>query len=61
MRYGLTTSYGLHSAVVATPVKNHSVKVAGLQPNKTYHYRVISRDAAGNERVLDDLTFTTRP
>jgi hypothetical protein len=40
-------------------VIDHSVVLTGLQPNTTYHYRVKSKDAAGNETVSPDKTFTT--
>ena len=40
-------------------VIDHSVVLTGLQPNTTYHYRVKSKDAAGNEAISDDNTFTT--
>jgi hypothetical protein len=36
------------------------VKISGLQPNKTYHYRFIAENAVG-EDVGDDHTFTTYP
>jgi hypothetical protein len=35
--------------------------LTGLQPAKLYHYRVLSRDAAGNLGVSSDGTFTTAP
>ncbi|MCA9733748.1 T9SS type A sorting domain-containing protein, partial [candidate division KSB1 bacterium] len=37
----------------------HSVLLDNLQGNATYHYRVISRDAAGNESRSTDAIFTT--
>ena len=37
----------------------HSVVLTGLQPNTEYHYRVKSKDKAGNLAVSDDKTFTT--
>ena len=36
------------------------VKVSGLQPNTTYHYRFIAENSVG-EDVGDDRTFTTYP
>jgi hypothetical protein len=60
VEYG-TTGYG--SAAPATPgtplATSHSVPLSGLTPNTLYHYRVKSRDAAGNLTTSDDLTFTT--
>jgi hypothetical protein len=40
-------------------VTNHSVTLSGLTANTTYHYRVRSKDAAGNQAASGDLTFTT--
>jgi hypothetical protein len=40
-------------------VIDHSVVLTGLQPNTTYHYRVKSKDAAGNEAISGDKTFMT--
>jgi hypothetical protein len=40
-------------------VIDHSVVLSGLQPDTTYHYRVRSKDAAGNESISSDKTFTT--
>jgi len=45
-------------------VVTHSITVTGLSPstpanNVTYHYRVRSKDAAGNEAVSDWATFQT--
>src|SRR4029450_10301370 len=43
----------------ANHVTSHSVAVSGLSPSTTYHYRVKSKDAAGNLATSGDLTFTT--
>jgi len=40
-------------------VMNHSYELTGLTANTTYHYRVRSIDACGNEAVSGDYTFTT--
>jgi len=39
-------------------VTNHSVNLTALVSGTTYHYRVRSRDAAGNLAVSGDSTFT---
>lgn len=68
VEWGTTNSYG--TLTPTTPdtdptggqylgVVTHSVVLSGLQPNTTYHYRVKSKDAAGNEAVSADKTFTT--
>ncbi len=58
VEYGLTEEYG-SSTIQDTMVTSHSVELAGLKADTTYHYRVISKDAANNEAVSLDQTFTT--
>lgn len=57
--YGSTTSYGQTTTLNATLVTSHSVALSGLSAGTTYHYRARSKDAAGNERLGADATFTT--
>ena len=57
--YGVTSGYGSSSSLDTTQVTSHSVTLTGLAPQTTYNYRVRSRDAAGNERLSGNLTFTT--
>ncbi|MBA3708675.1 MAG: TIGR03790 family protein [Planctomycetes bacterium] len=59
VQYGTTTSYGSSSALDATLVTAHSVGLSGLTASTLYHYRVLSRDAAGNLATSGDNTFTT--
>lgn len=59
VEYGSTTAYGTLSALNTTPVTNHSRTLSGLTSLTLYHYRVISKDAAGNTSVSGDQTFTT--
>src|SRR5262249_25704438 len=59
VEYGTTTSYGSSTTLNSSLVTSHSVNVAGLLPNTTYHYRVKSKDAAGNLATSGDFTFTT--
>jgi hypothetical protein len=40
-------------------VTSHSITLSGLSANTTYHYKVISKDAAGNSVSSADLTFIT--
>src|SRR3989344_2921911 len=58
--YGLTNAYGSNTALspslVTTP---HTQTIIGLASGTTYHYRVKSRDAAGNLGVSTDQIFTT--
>ncbi len=58
--YGTTAAYGSSSAVAGTLVTAHSIALGGLAAGTTYHYRVRSRDAAGNTAVSQvDRSFTT--
>jgi glucose/arabinose dehydrogenase/chitodextrinase len=59
VEYGLTTSYGSSTALDPTLATTHSVALTALAPNTTYNYRVRSIDAAGNERIGSNGTFTT--
>ncbi len=56
--YGTTISYG-STRSDASRVTNHSVGLTGLSGHTTYHYRVRSEDAAGNEAACGDYTSTT--
>jgi hypothetical protein len=53
------TALGTDGKPLFAGVIDHAVVLTGLQPNTTYHYRVKSKDAAGNEAVSDDRTFAT--
>ncbi len=57
--YGTSTSYGSWTTLNTAMVTSHSQSLAGLLAGTTYHYRVKSRDAAGNLATSDDSTFTT--
>ena len=64
VEYGLTSSYGSAIATSTFTVPSGyyavtSVTVSGLQPNTAYHYRVKSKDTAGNTATSGDYTFTT--
>jgi len=59
IQYGLTTSYSTSTIVSTALLTNHAVGLSGLAASTTYHYRVKSRDAAGNLRTSSDYTFTT--
>jgi hypothetical protein len=59
VEYGLTTSYGSQTTLNTSMVTSHSAQLSGLSAGTLYHYRVKSRDAAGNLRVSSDQTFTT--
>src|SRR5438309_1054384 len=57
--YGPTTAYGSSTPVNSALTTAHAVTLTGLLPTTTYHYRVKSRDAAGNLAMSGDFTFTT--
>ena len=59
VEYGLTDEYGAFTAADADMDTSHYAPLTDLRAGTTYHYRVISRDAAGNETVSVDQTFTT--
>ncbi len=59
VEYGLTASYGSFTAMNWMLLTSHSLAVNGLSPSTLYHYRVRSRDAAGNLATSTDHTFTT--
>jgi len=59
VEYGKTTAYGSSTPAVATLVNSHSVQLSGLTAYTVYHFRVKSRDGAGNLAVSPDFTFGT--
>ncbi len=59
VEYGKTTSYGFSTALNSALVTAHSQVVTGLAASTTYHYRVKSKDAAGNLAASADFTFLT--
>src|SRR5439155_147727 len=61
VEYGLTTAYGSSTSLNATLVNAHAVTLSGLAAGTLYHYRVKSKDAAGNLATSSDLTVTTVP
>ncbi|NLT69020.1 MAG: hypothetical protein GXX84_20735, partial [Acidobacteria bacterium] len=59
VEYGKTTSYGSSTTLNGSMVTSHSHTLSGLSANTTYHYRVKSKDAAGNLATSPDYTFKT--
>jgi concanavalin A-like lectin/glucanase superfamily protein/Big-like domain-containing protein len=59
VEYGSTTKYGGSTLAIAALVTRHGGALSGLTPGSVYHYRLESRDAAGNLAVSADFTFTT--
>jgi hypothetical protein len=61
VEYGLSSSYGSQSSLVTAQTLGHSIVLNGLTPSTTYHFRVRSRDAAGNLATSTNATFMTLP
>jgi PKD repeat protein len=59
VEFGQTTAYGRITPLKPPLVTGHSVRLRELASRTLYHYRVKSRDAAGNLAVSADATFTT--
>ncbi|VAX33570.1 hypothetical protein MNBD_NITROSPIRAE01-1408 [hydrothermal vent metagenome] len=59
VEYGTSTLYGASTSLNTSMVTAHSVALTGLNDLTLYHYRVLSRDAAGNITTSGDQTFTT--
>ena len=59
VKYGTTTAYRSRSKLVKSLVRIHSQRLVGLRPNVVYHYRVTSRNAAGQRTTSGDFTFIT--
>jgi RHS repeat-associated protein len=59
VEYGTTTAYGQSTALNPALMTAHLQVLSGLTPGTLYHYRVKSKDAAGNLAVSGDFTFTT--
>jgi len=62
VEYGTSASYGNSAPTPADTTADstaHVVVLSGLTPGTTYHYRVKSADASGNEESSGDFTFTT--
>lgn len=59
VEYGTTTSYGATTTLNSSLVTSHSMAITDLATSTTYHFRVLSKDAAGNLAISGDFTFTT--
>lgn len=60
VEYGATAAYGSFTALDPVLSTSHSQTLSGLSAGTLYHYRVKSRDAAGNPATSPDATFTTQ-
>jgi len=60
VKYGKTETYGLTTPLDSKLTTSHSVTLTQLDPNTTYNFRGISKDASGNEATsTTNLTFKT--
>ena len=59
IQYGLTVNYGNTTALNTNLVTSHLQGLTGLTGGSLYHYRILSKDAAGNLAVSRDFTFST--
>jgi hypothetical protein len=59
VEYGPTSGYGQVSALEGSYATTHTAVLSGLTAGTGYHYRVLSRDAAGNLATSADQSFTT--
>ena len=59
VEYGITTGYGSLTTLNTNLVTSHSQPITGLTSSTLYHYRVKSKDAAGNLATGADNTFIT--
>ena len=56
--FGTSVAYG-GKVSANSLVKTHAVALTGLTPLTTYHYRVTSKDAAKNQTITADFSFST--
>ncbi len=61
VEFGRTTNYGRITEVDSSWRTHHEVKLANLEANNLHHFRVLSRDAAGNLATSNDFSFQTLP
>ena len=61
IEFGATIAYGSLTPLNSALLTSHNVTLIGLVPEATYHFRVRSRDLAGNEQLSGDASFLTVP
>jgi hypothetical protein len=60
VEYGRRTTYGRWTTLDSRLVTSHSQVITSLARRTWYHFRIRSRDAAGNLTLSNDFTFRTR-
>lgn len=58
VNYGLQPDYGI-ARVPVTDRKEHTVTLDDLEPGRTYYFRVVSADEAGNQGISADYRIVT--
>lgn len=59
IEYGPTLAYGASTPLDTEFSTTHAFTLTNLEPETTYHYRVIAEDESGNTAASFDETFTT--
>ena len=59
VEYGTTQAFGSMTPLNTSAVTSHSATLAGLTSNTLYHFRVYSRDPAGNLAISARYTLNT--
>jgi hypothetical protein len=59
MEYGDSATLGSITVISDSLSQSHAALLTGLDPETAYHFRVRSRDFAGNESIAEPGTFTT--
>ncbi len=59
VEYGITMAYGSSTPLDTLMTISHTGNLLALSPSTLYHYRVKSRNAAGNLGMSGDYAFTT--
>lgn len=59
VQFGTTNAYGSSSPLDSSLVTSHLVYLQDLASGTTYHYRLVSRDGAGNVMMSPDLVLVT--
>jgi len=60
IQYGLDNSYGNNTAIDLAFTTSHEDTLYDLQPDQTYHYRIVSVDFKGETVISPDSTFTVK-
>lgn len=61
VEYGLTSAYGVTSALNTALSTSHTVTLTGLSAGTSYHYAAVAVGSSGGLATSADYTFTTPP